>query len=95
MVSGPGQRAAAGQGGSLVSAGASDPWAARGAVKATFRRPPARYRRGTGCGADSWLLQGRRGWARTMPHIPPPLPWKQFSEPDADAEYLVLLTFCR
>jgi hypothetical protein len=28
-----------------------------------------------------------------MPHIPPPLPWKQFSEPDADAEYLVVLTY--
>jgi quinol monooxygenase YgiN len=28
-----------------------------------------------------------------MPHIPPPLPWKQFSEPDADVEYLVLLTY--
>ena len=28
-----------------------------------------------------------------MPHIPPPLPWKQFSEPDAGAEYLVVLTY--
>lgn len=28
-----------------------------------------------------------------MPHIPPPLPWKQFSKPDADAEYLVVLTY--
>jgi hypothetical protein len=34
-----------------------------------------------------------RGQARTMPHIPPPLPWKHFSEPDADAEYLVVLTY--
>jgi hypothetical protein len=28
-----------------------------------------------------------------MAHIPPPLPWKQFSEPDAHAEYLVVLTY--
>jgi heme-degrading monooxygenase HmoA len=27
-----------------------------------------------------------------VPHIPPPLPWKRFAEPDADREYLVLLT---
>jgi quinol monooxygenase YgiN len=28
-----------------------------------------------------------------MPHIPPPLPWKQFTEPNPDAEYLVVLTY--
>ncbi len=28
-----------------------------------------------------------------MPHIPRRLPWKQFSEPDARAEYLVVLTY--
>lgn len=28
-----------------------------------------------------------------MPRIPPPLPWKQFSEPAVDAEYLVIFTY--
>ncbi len=28
-----------------------------------------------------------------MPHIPRRLPWKQFSELDARAEYLVVLTY--
>ena len=27
-----------------------------------------------------------------MPRIPPPSPWKAFGEPDADFEYLVVLT---
>ena len=27
-----------------------------------------------------------------MPRIPPPSPWKAFGEPDADGEYLVILT---